>query len=150
MVINSATSTPEYCCPCDIFKLCAGNGDFTVDEDRDAVNETLTKMLKAKVEGYAKEDITLSRLMQVFAPVFVPRHAYGSAALASEGGSALDRLKKFMKWRSDEEEKKWEAETGLNLWLTSPAPWTMVRPSMSCSHKMRRRLSACSRRREKI
>ena len=115
MVINSATSTPEYCCPCDIFKLCAGNGDFTVDEDRDAVNKTLAKMLKAKVEGYAKEDITLSRLMQVFAPVFVPRHAYGSAALASEGGSALDRLKKFMKWRSDEEEKKWEAETGINL-----------------------------------
>ena len=32
-------------------------------------------MLKAKVEGYAKEDITLSRMMQVFAPVFVPRHA---------------------------------------------------------------------------
>ena len=28
--------------------------------------------------------------MQVFAPVFVPRHAYGSAALASEGGSALE------------------------------------------------------------
>ena len=55
MVITSATATPEYCCPCDIFKLCAGNGDFTVDSDRDAVNSTLTKMLEAKVEGYANK-----------------------------------------------------------------------------------------------
>ena len=53
MVITSATATPEYCCPCDIFKLCAGNGDFTVDSDRDAVNETLTKMLEAKVDASA-------------------------------------------------------------------------------------------------
>jgi hypothetical protein len=54
MVITSATATPEYCCPCDIFKLCAGNGDFTVDSDRDAVNSTLTKMLQAKVEASAE------------------------------------------------------------------------------------------------
>ena len=53
MVITSATATPEYCCPCDIFKLCAGNGDFTVDSDRDAVNSTLTKMLEAKVDASA-------------------------------------------------------------------------------------------------
>ena len=39
--------------PCDIFKLCASRGDFTVDSDRDAVNETLTKMLKAKVDASA-------------------------------------------------------------------------------------------------
>ena len=54
MVITSATATPEYCAPCDIFKLCAGRGDFTVDSDRDAVNETLTKMLRAKVEFCAE------------------------------------------------------------------------------------------------
>ena len=53
MVITSATATPEYCCPCDIFKLCAGNGDFTVYSDRDAVNSTLTKMLQAKVDASA-------------------------------------------------------------------------------------------------
>ena len=115
MVITSATATPEYCCPCDIFKLCAGNGDFTVDSDRDAVNSTLTKMLQAKVEGYAKKgDITLSRMMQAMSPVFVPRHAYGSAAVGSEG-AAIDRLKTFMKWRSDAEEEAWMAETGWNL-----------------------------------
>ena len=94
--VNSPTAPPEYFNPCDIFKLCAARGDFTVDSDRDAVNDTLTKMLRAKVEQYAKEDITLSRLMQVFAPVFVPRHAYGSAALASEGGSALGRYQKVV------------------------------------------------------
>ena len=54
MVITSATATPEYCAPCDIFKLCAGRGDFTVDSDRDAVNDTLTKMLRAKVDSAQK------------------------------------------------------------------------------------------------
>ena len=113
---------PEYCCPCDIFKLCAGN-DFTVDSDRDAVNSTLTKMLQAKakvdpthwlISTRRKGDITLSRMMQAMSPVFVPRHAYGSAAVGSEG-SAIDRLKKFMKWRSDAEEAAWMGETGWNL-----------------------------------
>jgi len=112
MVITSATSTPEYCGPCDIFKFCAGNGDFTVDTDRDAVKETLTKMLKAKVETYAKADLTLARLLQVFSPLFIPREAYYGK---EEGVEGLDRLKSFLKWRSDEEEAAWEAETGWNL-----------------------------------
>ena len=68
--------------------------------------------------------------------------------MASEGGSALDRLKKFMKWRSDEEEKKWEAETGLNL-LTRLLHGRRCRPLMNCFNKMRREESACSQRREK-
>ena len=76
MIVNSPTAPPEYFNPCDIFKLCAARGDFTVDSDRDAVNETLTKMLKAKVEAYGKEDITVARLLQVFSPLFVPREAY--------------------------------------------------------------------------
>ena len=63
MVIASPTAPPEYFNPCDIFKLCASLGDYTVDSDRDAVNKTLTKMLKAKVEAYAKEDLTLARLL---------------------------------------------------------------------------------------
>ena len=72
-------------------------------------------MILTQVEGYAKKgDITLSRMMQAMSPVFVPRHAYGSAAVGSEG-SAVDRLKKFMKWRSDAEEEAWMTETGWNL-----------------------------------
>ena len=72
-------------------------------------------LISTQVEGYAKKgDITLSRMMQAMSPVFVPRHAYGSAAVGSEG-SAVDRLKKFMKWRSDAEEEAWMAETGWNL-----------------------------------
>ena len=98
-----------------IFKLCAARGDFTVDSDRDAVNETLTKMLKAKVEAYAKEDITLSRLLQVFSPLFVPREAYYGSS------SGLDHLKSFLKWRSDDEEAAWEAETGWNLLMFAAA-----------------------------
>ena len=109
MVVDSPTAPPEYFNPCDIFKLCAAKGDFTVDSDRDAVNETLTKMLKAKVEAYGKEDITVARLLQVFSPLFVPREAYYGAS----GG--LDHLKSFLKWRSDAEEAAWEAETGWNL-----------------------------------
>jgi len=72
-------------------------------------------LILTQVEGYAKKgDITLSRMMQAMSPVFVPRHAYGSAAVGSEG-SAVDRLKKFMKWRSDAEEEAWMTETGWNL-----------------------------------
>ena len=115
MVVNSPTAPPEYFNPCDIFKLCASRGDFTVDSDRDAVNETLTKMLKAKVEAYGKEDITVARLLQVFSPLFVPREAYYGAS----GG--LDHLKSFLKWRSDDEEAAWEAETGWNLLMFAAA-----------------------------
>ena len=109
MIVNSPTAPPEYFNPCDIFKLCAARGDFTVDSDRDAVNETLTKMLKAKVEAYGKEDITVARLLQVFSPLFVPREAYYGAS------NGLDHLKSFLKWRGDAEEAAWEAETGWNL-----------------------------------
>ena len=78
-------------------------------------------MISTQVEGYAKKgDITLSRMMQAMSPVFVPRHAYGSAAVGSEG-SAVDRLKKFMKWRSDAEEEAWMAETGWNLLMFAAA-----------------------------
>ncbi len=109
MVVNSPTAPPEYFNPCDIFKLCAAKGDFTVDSDRDAVNETLTKMLKAKVEAYGKEDITVARLLQVFSPLFVPREAYYGSS------NGLDHLKSFLKWRSDAEEEAWQTETGWNL-----------------------------------
>ena len=69
-------------------------------------------MLKAKVEAYAKEDLTLARLLQVFSPLFVPREAYYGS---EEGEEGLDRLKSFLKWRSDKEEAVWETETGWNL-----------------------------------
>ena len=69
-------------------------------------------MLKAKVESYFKEDLTLARILQVFSPLFVPREAYYGK---EEGEEGLDRLKSFLRWRSDEEEAAWEAETGWNL-----------------------------------
>jgi len=130
MVIKSAIDAPEFYNPCDVFKLCPARGDFSVASDRDKVNATLVTMLEAKATYYETKcaDLTLARLLKAFAPVFVPRDAYGSAA-AAEGASAADgvaasaapaetavaRLQRFMGWRGDEVEAAWEATTGWNL-----------------------------------
>ena len=53
MVIKSEKEPPEYFNPCDMFKLCASRGEFTVDDDKAKVNKTLVTMLEAKAKWYA-------------------------------------------------------------------------------------------------
>ena len=122
MVIQSAVDPPEYFNPCDIFKLCAARGDFSVESDKDKVNATLITMLRAKANYYEKDcdDLTLARILRAFGPIFVPREAFGSAlpsaaGTATAGETAVDKLKRFMGWRGAEAEAAWEAETGWNL-----------------------------------
>ena len=133
MVIKSTVDMTQagvqYFNPCDTFKLCASKGDFSVESDRACVNETLGKMVRAKAAYY--EDLgepTLARLVQCFAPVFVPREAIGEhgapagadpampdGADAPAGDTPLDRLKRSFNWRSEAEERAWAADTGLSL-----------------------------------
>ena len=76
MVIKSTVDMTQagvqYFNPCDTFKLCVQGR--SAESDRACVNETLGKMVRAKAAYY--EDLgepTLARLVQCFAPVFVPR-----------------------------------------------------------------------------
>lgn len=133
MVIKSTVDMSQdgvqYFNPCDTFKLCASKGDFSVESDRDNVNATLGKMVHAKARYYeGRGDPTLSRLVQCFTPVFVPREAIGTygnpnaadpampeGSYAPAAGTAVSRMKQFFRWRSEEEEAVWMAETGLNL-----------------------------------
>lgn len=121
MVIKSAIDAPEYFNPCDIFKLCAAKGDFSVESDKVKVNATLITMLGAKADYYEKQcnDLTLSRILKAFGPVFVPREAFGSSLGAGEAAAAgetvIARLERFMGWRGAEAEAAWEAETGWNM-----------------------------------
>ena len=135
MVIKSGVDMSEesvqYFHPCDTFKLQPFKGEFSVDSDRHAVNGTLGKMIAAKTKYYDRPesfDPLLRRLVQCFTPVFVPREDISDVALpdaadpdAPEGsyapavGTAVDRMKRFFNWRSEEEEEAWMAESGLNL-----------------------------------
>ena len=128
MVIKSEKDAPEYFNPCDMFKLCASRGDFSVESDKDKVNKTLVKMLNAKAKSYEEKcgDVTLSRLVKAFGPMFVPRDVYnptadvsdpeapsGSYAPANE--TAVGRLERFMNWRGEEVEKEWMENVGWNM-----------------------------------
>ena len=122
MVIKSAIDAPEYFNPCDIFKLCAAKGDFSIESDKVKVNATLVTMLTAKADYYEKQcdDLTLSRILKAFGPIFVPREAFGAslptaADAAAAGETSLAALQRFMGWRGAEAEAAWEAETGWNL-----------------------------------
>ena len=106
-------------------------GEFSVDSDRHAVNGTLGKMISAKTRFYERPesfDPLMRRLVQCFTPVFVPRVDISdvanpdpadpdapSGSFAPAAGTAVDRMKRFFGWRTEEEEDKWMAETRLNL-----------------------------------
>ena len=136
MIIEGAAKPLVYFNPCDTFKLRSSRGAFSVDDDRTVVNKTLASMLRAKAASFAAlGDVTLSRLVFVFRPVFVdaeyvdaldadtPATAgtpeYGAVAASGEykpaAETAVERLKRRLAWRSDAEEAAWEKETGFNL-----------------------------------
>ena len=122
MIVESEEGTPEFFNPCDTFKLCAAHGNFSVDDDREKVNSTLSTMIANKGISFEKMgDMTLARLVHVFAPVFVPRDGgdCGDAQPArfprEPGETAIDALKRRLKWRDEATEAAWIADTGLNL-----------------------------------
>ena len=120
MVVESEEGTPEFFNPCDTFKLCASHGNFSVEDDREKVNTTLSTMIANKGASFEKiGDVTLARLVHVFAPVFVPREGGAAAQPAAfprePGETAVAALKRRLKWRDEATEAAWIADTGLNL-----------------------------------
>jgi len=135
MVIKSSANFSEdsvqYFHPCDTFKLQPFKGEFSVDSDRAAVNGTLGKMIAAKTKFYERPesyDPLMRRLVQCFTPVFVPRIDISdvaspdpadpdapSGSFAPAATTAVERMKRFFGWRTEEEEAQWMEETRLNL-----------------------------------
>ena len=123
MVVESEEGTPVFFNPCDTFKLCAAHGNFTVADDIVKVNSTLSTMIENKGASFEKiGDMTLARLVNVFAPVFVPRDGSVNRSVEAPPAfarqpneSAVDALKRRLKWRDEETEAAWVADTGLNL-----------------------------------
>ena len=51
MIVNSRETQPSYFNPCDTMKLFAGNGQFTMDDDKYKVRDVLDQMLTAKANS---------------------------------------------------------------------------------------------------
>ena len=128
----------EYFQPCDIVKLSAHQGAFTQGADRPKVSAILKAMLAAKLDAYEKSaNFTLMRLLLAFAPVFIPKadvadlmrrpHARrpstttdgggsgGGGGGGGGGGSAVDELKRRVRWRGDVVEAAWAEASGWSL-----------------------------------
>ena len=115
MVISNQHKAPEYFNPCDVMKLPAAKGIFTVPDDKNNVLRVLHTMTDAKAEHYAQQgDFTLARLVQAFSTVLTGG-IDKSGTNAADGGSAVEALKAKLFWRDDATEAAWCAETGLSL-----------------------------------
>ena len=114
MVIDSKEKTPTYFNLCDTMKLFAGNGTFTIDDDKHKVKAVLTEMLAAKSETeLAKGNIGLARGHVIFKKAFLDGLNSEEAALSP--AEELDEVKKAMFWRDDATERAWTAKTGATL-----------------------------------
>ena len=114
MVIDSKEKTPTYFNLCDTMKLFAGNGTFTIDDDKHKVKAVLTEMLAAKSETeLAKGNIGLARGHVIFKKAFLDGLNSEEAALSP--AEELEEVKKAMFWRDDATERAWTAKTGATL-----------------------------------
>lgn len=111
MVINSREKTPEYFNLCDTMRLFAGQGNFTVDNDKEKVAGVLEKMIEAKaVSEYEKGNIGMFRAYLTLSGTFLM--GLPKSMEMPEGVSATESIKQLMKWRDDATEAKWIDETG--------------------------------------
>eukprot|EP00947_MAST-08B_sp_MAST-8B-sp1_P002483 g2483.t1 len=140
LLIRNACDAPEYVNPCDVPKLSAANGTFSYEEDRAKVERVLTTMVRNKVRHFEEMgDMTMARVFRCFAPILTgrvdrtepvpPAPAAGAgagagaaaAAVAEAEDSAVDRLKRRLKWRDEATEAAWVKETGINLMTMAAA-----------------------------
>ena len=115
----------EYFQPCDIVKLSAHQGTFTQGSDRPKVSAIIKAMLTTKLDAYEKSaNFTLMRLLLAFAPVFIPKADVADLmrkarrpSTADDGGgaSAIDELKRRVRWRGDVVEAAWAKASGWSL-----------------------------------
>jgi len=137
MVINSKETTPTYFNLCDTMRLFAGNGTFTVDNDKYKVRGVLESMITSKANAeFDKGNIGLFRAYTILRPMFLMGLPEGEApegddeqsasqqlpTLPSEAvptdtdpNPALTALKKLVRWRDDEAEAEWVTKTGMTL-----------------------------------
>ena len=118
MVIKNHIDAPEFFSPCDAMKLPATGGCFSYEDDREKVLDVLQTMVHHKASYFDEiGDVHLARLMRCFAPMMTG--GIDRAALAAPAShaaeTAVDRLKKRMRWRDDATEAAWTAATGWNL-----------------------------------
>ena len=115
----------EYFQPCDIVKLSVAQGTFTQESDRPKVNKTIKAMLVTKLDAYEKSgNYTLMRLLLAFAPAFLPPEDAADLTLKkktrrpsedSAPASAIDELKRRVRWRGDVAEAAWQNTSGWSL-----------------------------------
>ena len=136
MIVNSRETTPSYFNPCDTMKLFAGNGNYTVSDDKYKVRNVLEQMIAAKADTeFAKGNFGLARGHLVIEPVFLSglptdeETATAEAVVEADEAvtaevvvaasraptSELAQLKTALKWRDDATEKEWMKATGLTL-----------------------------------
>ena len=86
MVINSREKTPTYFNLCDTMKLFAGNGNFTVDDDKKKVKGGAHRDAAAKsVAEFDKGNVGLSRGHVLLASAFLDGLPKDEAALPTAG-----------------------------------------------------------------
>jgi hypothetical protein len=125
MVITSRETTPQYFNMCDTMKLFAGNGQFTVSDDKFKVKGVLETMLKTKAEAeFAKGNYGLSRGHVLMASSFLAGLPSEEEAAAHEGRaprtsitglSELEQIKRDFMFRDDANESEWTRKTGVTL-----------------------------------
>ena len=120
MIIKNAVDPPEYFSPCDAMKTPATGGQFSYDDDRSKVLDVLQTMVTAKAKYYdeEKKDAHLARLIRCFAPMMtggIDRQSLDTQEALHEGETAVEKLKRRLRWRDEATEAQWTKETGWNL-----------------------------------
>ena len=138
MVINSKETTPTYFNLCDTMRLFAGNGTFTVDNDRYKVRGVLESMITSKANAeFDKGNLGLFRAYTILRPMFLMGLPEGEppangdeeesasqqlptlpseiVPTATDPYPAITALKKLVRWRDDDAESEWVAKTGMTL-----------------------------------
>ena len=121
MIVNSRETQPSYFNPCDTMKLFAGNGQFTMDDDKYKVRDVLDQMLTAKANsefdagnlGLARGHVLLRSLFLAGLPG--QGTAEESQPDITDGASAVAGLKALLRWRDDASEEAWTKKTGVSL-----------------------------------
>jgi len=123
MVITSREATPSYFNMCDTMKLFAGNGTFTVSDDKYKVKGVLETMLAAKAQaefdkgnwGLARGHVLMGAAFLAGLPSEAETAAHERRAPRLSELSELAQLKKDFMWRDDATEAAWLKATGTSL-----------------------------------
>lgn len=124
LISQAPTSSPEFIFPLDTltllageasFTCCARNHDFgsgTVPCDKIKIRSVMVTLLDAKI-GYFHDKGKLADAR--FFTSFRPRLLHGLPPAPDEEEPSVAMLKRQFRWRTDAEEARWAAKTGVTL-----------------------------------